>query len=188
MFCTKCGYEYPDGARFCERCGEKLDAASTPLQTPDAEPAIRPPRTICEYYACAGSAAAAKRQTALKILMWISIGIQLVLQVLGLVSCLPFLAVPQLFMVMYLMYVTGVVFSACAFIFTSFGVKKRSPGFLFATLPFAFLSVYSGILFTISIRAVIISILCVIAAIHIIMLIINSKNVKEFKDYLNNRK
>jgi hypothetical protein len=28
-FCTQCGHQNPDGARFCSQCGTRLDAAST---------------------------------------------------------------------------------------------------------------------------------------------------------------
>ena len=29
-FCTQCGHQNPEGARFCSQCGARLEAASTP--------------------------------------------------------------------------------------------------------------------------------------------------------------
>jgi pSer/pThr/pTyr-binding forkhead associated (FHA) protein len=29
-FCTQCGHQNPDGARFCSQCGNRLDAAAAP--------------------------------------------------------------------------------------------------------------------------------------------------------------
>jgi len=42
MFCSKCGTENPDGAKFCSKCGAKFGAAETPAPTeaaakPEAE-------------------------------------------------------------------------------------------------------------------------------------------------------
>jgi uncharacterized membrane protein len=36
MFCSKCGTENPDGAKFCSKCGAKLGAAETPMPTEGA--------------------------------------------------------------------------------------------------------------------------------------------------------
>jgi len=33
MFCSKCGTENPNGAKFCSKCGAKLGAAETPAPT-----------------------------------------------------------------------------------------------------------------------------------------------------------
>ena len=40
MFCSKCGTENPEGAKFCSKCGAELGAAATPTEgtaTPEAE-------------------------------------------------------------------------------------------------------------------------------------------------------
>jgi len=34
MFCSKCGAENPDGAKFCSKCGEDLGASAQPSVTP----------------------------------------------------------------------------------------------------------------------------------------------------------
>jgi uncharacterized membrane protein len=39
MFCSKCGAENPEGAKFCSKCGAKLGAAETPAP---AEVAAKP--------------------------------------------------------------------------------------------------------------------------------------------------
>jgi uncharacterized membrane protein len=36
MFCSKCGAENAEGAKFCPKCGAKLGAAETPAPTEDA--------------------------------------------------------------------------------------------------------------------------------------------------------
>jgi len=41
MFCSKCGTENPDGAKFCSKCGAKLGPAETPTPTP-TESAAKP--------------------------------------------------------------------------------------------------------------------------------------------------
>ena len=33
MFCTQCGTQLPDGAKFCSNCGAHLDAAAAPSAT-----------------------------------------------------------------------------------------------------------------------------------------------------------
>ena len=33
MFCSKCGAENPEGARFCSKCGVELTAEAAPLRT-----------------------------------------------------------------------------------------------------------------------------------------------------------
>lgn len=40
MFCSKCGTENPDGARFCASCGVAL-AAAAPVQAPPPPPPMR---------------------------------------------------------------------------------------------------------------------------------------------------
>ncbi|HUW46666.1 MAG TPA: zinc-ribbon domain-containing protein [Dehalococcoidia bacterium] len=40
MFCSKCGAENPEGAKFCSKCGAGLGVAATPTEgaaTPEAE-------------------------------------------------------------------------------------------------------------------------------------------------------
>jgi len=40
MFCSKCGTENPEGAKFCSKCGAGLGVAATPTEgaaTPEAE-------------------------------------------------------------------------------------------------------------------------------------------------------
>jgi uncharacterized membrane protein len=40
MFCSKCGTENPEGAKFCSKCGAELGAAATPTKgaaKPEAE-------------------------------------------------------------------------------------------------------------------------------------------------------
>jgi len=40
MFCSQCGAENPEGARFCSKCGAELGAAGAPTEgaaTPEAE-------------------------------------------------------------------------------------------------------------------------------------------------------
>ena len=40
MFCSKCGTENPEGAKFCSKCGNRLGAAVTPTEgatEPEAE-------------------------------------------------------------------------------------------------------------------------------------------------------
>jgi len=40
MFCSKCGAENPEGAKFCSKCGTGLGVAATPTEgaaTPEAE-------------------------------------------------------------------------------------------------------------------------------------------------------
>jgi len=40
MFCSKCGEENPEGAKFCSKCGAGLGVATTPTEsaaTPEAE-------------------------------------------------------------------------------------------------------------------------------------------------------
>lgn len=45
MFCTKCGKELKDGARFCTGCGAALDGAPAPAPTPTPTPAPAPTPT-----------------------------------------------------------------------------------------------------------------------------------------------
>ncbi|MDR3345388.1 MAG: zinc ribbon domain-containing protein, partial [Oscillospiraceae bacterium] len=40
MFCSSCGNQLHDNARFCDKCGAKQDAASVP--TPPIEPITQP--------------------------------------------------------------------------------------------------------------------------------------------------
>lgn len=40
MFCSKCGTENPDGARFCASCGVAL-AVAAPVQAPPPPPPVR---------------------------------------------------------------------------------------------------------------------------------------------------
>ena len=42
MFCTKCGSQSPEGARFCARCGSALVAATDGLKLPVALGAVPP--------------------------------------------------------------------------------------------------------------------------------------------------
>jgi uncharacterized membrane protein/ribosomal protein L40E len=40
MFCSQCGAENPEGAKFCSKCGARLSVAATPTEgaaTPEAE-------------------------------------------------------------------------------------------------------------------------------------------------------
>ncbi len=40
MFCSRCGAENPDGAKFCSKCGAGLGVAATPTEgvaKPEAE-------------------------------------------------------------------------------------------------------------------------------------------------------
>ena len=40
MFCTQCGHQNPDSARFCSRCGTALPGAAEPAAQPDSTSTI----------------------------------------------------------------------------------------------------------------------------------------------------
>ena len=49
MFCSKCGTESPDGAKFCSKCGAGLGAAATPTEDaaqPEAESSTGMPANV----------------------------------------------------------------------------------------------------------------------------------------------
>ena len=35
-FCTQCGHQNPDGARFCSQCGSRLEAGAAPSGGPES--------------------------------------------------------------------------------------------------------------------------------------------------------
>jgi pSer/pThr/pTyr-binding forkhead associated (FHA) protein len=37
-FCTQCGHQNPEGARFCSQCGSRLEAAGAPTSAPGGTP------------------------------------------------------------------------------------------------------------------------------------------------------
>ena len=50
MFCSRCGHELPDGAKYCDSCGSAVAASTTPTASaaptpPAASPAPTPPAT-----------------------------------------------------------------------------------------------------------------------------------------------
>ena len=43
MFCTRCGNQLPDGARFCTRCGAQIAAIAPTVQQPEPTPVVPEP-------------------------------------------------------------------------------------------------------------------------------------------------
>jgi hypothetical protein len=43
MFCTKCGAQMPDDAKFCTTCGQAVEGVSAAMPAPEAQPAQTPP-------------------------------------------------------------------------------------------------------------------------------------------------
>lgn len=180
MFCTKCGHEHPDGIVFCSNCGEKLCLEEEVNQGVCNEM----PLSITKYFEKECSNDAAKRQFVLKRLIRTSSIIQLSLLLLGLIFNIRLLAVPMFFLYLLMRILLGAVFSFGALLLAKNGVKKKSPGRLFASVPLAFLSVCIGTSLAINIPAINIVIAIILVAIHIAMIILNNKDVKEFKDHL----
>jgi pSer/pThr/pTyr-binding forkhead associated (FHA) protein len=45
-FCTQCGHQNPDGARFCSQCGSRLEASAEAPAGPSGEPYVEATSTI----------------------------------------------------------------------------------------------------------------------------------------------
>lgn len=180
MFCTKCGHECSNDTLFCVHCGEKLFSDETTVQEQNAKTQL----SINEYFDSEASVASVKHQSILKKLSYISIIIQFSLFILGVIVNI--LISPLLFFrFTLLMSISEFLFLVITLGFLKKGIKKKSPGFLFASLPFALFSTCLGTVIAISIPVINIIVLSIIAVIHIVMIILNNKDVKEFKDYLN---
>lgn len=197
MFCSNCGCACADGTKFCSNCGTTLQKSiSTPQinhaakQAAPGDVSYSPPVsaasiTISEYYNLFPSPAEAKRQKILKRLFYISAVILFVLLALNIGFCIYDIILFKSFGIFVDFYAMPFVLN-CVFIFgtlyfTKTGIAKRSPYRLFASIILGFwageLSYYISWYFILFSRCFAI----VICALHIAMLVINLKSVKEFK-------
>lgn len=180
MFCSKCGYEFSEGSFFCGNCGEKLSSEKTIIQAESG----KEPLPITEYFEKECSIQATKRQLLLKRFLLASSIIQFSLLLLA-----PLVNIHLLFFPGFLLYLVfriflGAGFAVGAVLLTKKGIKKKSPGRLFASMLLAFLSACVGTNIAINMPTINISIAIIVVLIHIIMLVINSKDVNEYKEYL----
>lgn len=181
MFCTKCGNECSNYALFCDRCGEKLASVNTPIQNQSVES----PLSITEYFENECSDTAAKRQLVLKKLLRASGIIHLALLLMSLLFNIKLLVVPMFLFYFLIRLLPGGAFAICSLILSQNGIQKKSPGCLFASVPLAFLSTCISTSIAINIPVLNIVIVAIVVTLHIGMIIINNKNVKEYKEYLH---
>lgn len=180
MFCTKCGHENSDNTVFCCNCGEKLCPEEIVTQGTYCEKQL----SITEYFQKELSPSAAKRQSVLKRLLRASYIIQFSLLLMGLLFNLKLLVVPMFFLYLFCRILLGVAFTVGALLLARKGVENKSSGRLFAATPLAFLSICIGTVLAINIPAINIVVAAITVAIHVAMIILNNKDVKEFKEYL----
>lgn len=194
MFCSNCGCARADGTKFCSNCGTTLqNSISIPQinhaakQAAPGDVSYSPPVsaasiTISEYYNLFPSPTEAKRQKILMRLFYISSMILLVLLALdiGLYIYIGFFAILlELQFIYKCIYIFGTLY------FAKTGIAKRSPYRLFASIILGFLACelysvprYFSVYFSVHFRPCIAIGIC---ALHIAMLVINLKSVKEFK-------
>ena len=111
MFCSKCGAENPEGAKFCSKCGAGLGVAATPT-----EGAANVAGLLC-YVAMWVTGIVfvvlEKKSAFVKFHAWQSImtfgvltGIQIILSIIGAVALAPFLPIVGLW---WFAHVLGVI-------------------------------------------------------------------------------
>lgn len=180
MFCTNCGHENSENSVFCCNCGEKLCLKEVTSQETYYEKQL----SITEYFQKACSTSAAKRQSVLNRLLRASSIIQISLLLMGLLFNIGLLIVPMLFLYLFSRILLGVAFTVGALLLAKKGVENKSSGRLFAATPLAFLSTCIGTSLAINIPAINIVVAAITVAIHVAMIILNNKDVKEFKENL----
>ena len=189
MFCTKCGCACADNALFCTRCGSRFATAKAVV--PAVE--ISTPKTIDEYFTICCSSNASLRKKIIKVLGIVSLAIQCILSVLGslglIITAIAFLNHPILkdsapYILLPIIFLAA--FTIPSFIFTLKGIKKKSTGFLTAALIFAFFSATFGGGFTFDSLALRQLTAIGTAAMYIAIIVLNSQNIKEYKEYLKN--
>jgi len=202
MFCTTCGKQIPDQARFCANCGAAVHPA-TPIVPPPVLPAEKPVAPVVtapdislkDYFSSACSPEATKRQKTLRILYIISAVVQLILAVLML-----FGAIKTVFQFQKLIeedYISAPIAALIGtlalpllfrylIIFLSLllarkGIQKKSRGLLFASLFFTLLSgkanTNTGGIFDWLVTIP----LCLL---HVAMMVLVSKDIYEYKSHL----
>ena len=180
MFCTKCGYENSDISLFCSNCGEKLILENTYGKTEFP----KMPLSISQYFKMAGSDNAIKRQLLSKRLLLGSSIIQISLLLLGILFNMRLLFVPMFLVILLVPILLGGTCAAGSLLLGKNGIKNKSPGRLFASVPLAFLSICISTAAAINIPVINIIIAFITIAMHITMLILNNSDVKEYKEYL----
>jgi uncharacterized membrane protein len=125
MFCSKCGTENPDGAKFCSKCGAKLGAAETPAPTegaakPEAESSTGMTANVAGLLCYVALwvtgivfVVLEKKSTFVKFHAWQSIitfgvltVIQIILSILGAIALAPF---PPIVGLWWFAHVLGVI-------------------------------------------------------------------------------
>ncbi len=196
MFCVKCGNQLRDGDRFCVACGNPVTQppVQSPVQpleqpNPTIDYAIYPSHTLSikEYFATYGSAESKKRIKLSYVLFWIATVVQVCLVAL---FCIPIIAaqwIPEISHIVNeeywrittpIMLCLGMI-NVAGMLFGFFGLRKFSTGLLVTALCIVtWCSVVWAFALLIPIAALVI---------YIVLLVMNRKNVKEYKNYLMNR-
>ena len=178
MFCSNCGQPQTDDAAFCGYCG-------TPFAAEKPEGTVVPIMTREAYFA--SSATVKKRRRTIKILSVINL---IVLGFLCAYSSIVYGIIAYLLSrdgIGYGLFVIPIiclVLTTASFIFTISGIKKHSTGLLFTAIIFVFNSAVLSGGTTINVLPLRWLVIFGTTAISIAVMIQNSKNNKEFKEYL----
>lgn len=185
MFCPNCGTQVDDGAVFCGNCGTKIGRNNNTYTTGNAG-IYTGGNTVPNY----GSDIAIKRQKTIKILSIISLIIQ------SIMCGIAFLFMNLLTLAVFnwdnvvnrygaasatiAVMIIILVLLFFAYFFTIKGVKKKSTGFLIGSAIFSFLATFIGARFIVGGMPNNLIVACIILATHIVMIVLNIKNRKEY--------